>query len=49
MFESARQAAEEFQEEHVRIARGVELLESNPTLLRAFKLMNRAMLLAQSA
>ena len=46
MFARACQAASEFHEEYGRIAQGVALLEQDETLLRAFQLMNRAMLLS---
>jgi hypothetical protein len=46
MFASACQAASEFRDEYTRIALGVALLEQDETLLRAFRLMNRAMLLS---
>ena len=43
MLEEARAAAEDFQGELDRIARGVELLGSDRRLQRAFRAMNRAM------
>jgi hypothetical protein len=46
MREGAAQAAADFAEERHRIARGVELLRRDATLNRAFRAMNRAMLLS---
>jgi hypothetical protein len=47
MLAEARQAADEAREEYRRLARGLSQLGSRAELMRAFKLMNRAM--AQSA
>lgn len=38
----ANAARADFEEEHGRLRQGLELLKANPTLLRAFKLMNDA-------
>lgn len=43
MREKADAAAKEFQDECVRISRGIELLRTDASLARAFQLMNRAM------
>ncbi|MBX3271026.1 MAG: hypothetical protein KF729_12245 [Sandaracinaceae bacterium] len=42
MADEAKAAAADFAQEQARLAEGVELLRAEPTLLRAFKLMNEA-------
>lgn len=46
MMSEALKAAEEFRQENHRLATGLQLLESIPSLLTSFKLMNSAMLFA---
>lgn len=43
MRKQATRAAEEFEEEYTRLAKGIELLRSDDALFRAFRGMNRAM------
>lgn len=48
MLQQAKEASAEFWTESERLAKGLLLLERTPLLLRAFKLMNRAMIYASN-